>query len=329
MRSRSLAAAGVGLAVLAATAATTAGAAPNGSAAASCVPKQNVEAIIDDSGSMAGTDPAKLRVRAMELFIDNPANDKRTLGAIEFGTDAQPVFAPAVISPNRASMKAALSVIDADNTLTDYNDAFSFAGTHNPAATARIFLTDGGHNNEDATPYANGHQGGPPVYVIGLGVVGDGETVLQQIANDTGGLYRKADSSGQLQSAMFDVNAAIGCLAAPITLTNTFNRQGQTATRSVKLPTGVRSVNTALSWDDAANAFDIVGIRVVRKGKTVARGAKVRKLRVTKRRGATNVTVKISRLVRGKLVFKLKATRLASAGSGVELTTQLVRSKSR
>jgi VWA domain-containing protein len=327
MRSRSLAAAGVGLAVLAA--ATTAGASPDGVAAQSCVPKDNVEAIIDDSGSMSGTDPNKLRVRAMELFIDNPANDKRTLGAIEFGTDALPVFAPGVITQNRAAMKSALSVINADNGLTDYNDAFSFAGTHNPNATARIFLTDGGHNNEDASPYANGHRGGPPVYVIGLGVVGDGETVLQQIANETGGLYRRADTSGQLQSAMFDVNAAIGCLAAPVTLTNSFSRQGQTATRSVKLPTGIRSVNTALSWDDPDNAFDIVGIRVVRKGKTVARGSKVRKLRVTKRRGATNVTVKISRLVRGKLVFKLRATRLESPGSPVELTTQLVRSRRR
>src|SRR5215210_343940 len=328
MRSRSLAAAGVGLAVLAA-ATTAAGASSNGTAAASCVPKQNIEAIIDDSGSMVGTDGNKLRVRAMELFIDNPANEKRTLGAIEFGTDATPVFAPAAITDQtRPGMKSALSVVGADNGLTDYNDAFSFAGTHNQNATARIFLTDGGHNNEDASPYANGHRGGPPVYVIGLGVVGDGDTVLQQIADETGGLYRHADSSGQLQSAMFDVNAAIGCLAAPITLTNTFTRQGQTVTRSVKLPTGVRSVNTALSWDDPANAFDIVGIRVMRKGKTVARGSAVRKLRVTKRRGATNVTVKISRLVRGKLVFKLKAKRLAS-GSGVELTTQGVRSKKR
>ena len=69
-----------------------------------------------------------------------------------------------------------------------------------------------------------------------------------------------------------------------------------------------------------------MGIRVVRKGKTVARASRVRKLRVTKRRGATNVTVKIGRLVRGKLVFKLKATRLTSGGS-VDLTTQIVRSR--
>lgn len=328
MGSRSLAAASVGLVALVA-ATTTAGASTNGVAAQGCTPKQNVEAIIDDSGSMLITDSSLLRVRAMELFIDNPANDRRTLGALEFGTNAEPLFAPALISQNRASMKSALSTaISADNGLTDYNDAFSFAGTQNPNATARIFLTDGAHNNEDSSPYANGHRGGPPVYVIGLGVVGDGDAVLQQIASETGGLYRRADTSSQLQSAMFDLNAAISCLATPITLKNTFTRVGQTATRSVRLPAGVRSVNTALSWDDPANAFDVVGIRVVRKGKTVARPAAIRKLRVTKRRGSTFVTAKISRLVRGKLVFKLKATRLGTGGSSVQLTTQVVRSRS-
>src|SRR5262245_11807729 len=141
MRTRSLAAAGVCLAALATTA--TAGASSDGTAAQSCVPKGNVEAIIDDSGSMLFTDDSRLRVRAMELFIDNQANDRRTLGAIEFGTDAQRLFAPTTISGNRATMKSAIdTAIQGDNGLTDYNDAFSVAGTENPSATARIFLTD-------------------------------------------------------------------------------------------------------------------------------------------------------------------------------------------
>jgi hypothetical protein len=38
------------------------------------------------------------------------------------------------------------------------------------------------------------------------------------------------------------------------------------------------------------------------------------------------VTVKISRLVRGKLVFKLRATKLTGGGSA-KLTTQVVRSR--
>jgi hypothetical protein len=55
----------------------------------------------------------------------------------------------------------------------------------------------------------------------------------------------------------------------------------------------------------------------------------VRRLRVTKRRGATFVTVKVSRLVRGRLSFKLRARRIATPGASVELTTQLVRSRRR
>jgi hypothetical protein len=35
---------------------------------------------------MSFTDPNLLRVRAMELLIDNQGNERRTLGAIEFGT---------------------------------------------------------------------------------------------------------------------------------------------------------------------------------------------------------------------------------------------------
>src|SRR5215210_7096448 len=124
MRTRLLLVACAGLA--AAAVATTPVVANEARSAAACVPKTNIEAIIDDSGSMFDNDPTTLRVRAMELFIDNPTNDQRTLGAIEFGSDAFAVFAPATIAPNRDSMKSALgSAIFADNGATDYNDAFS------------------------------------------------------------------------------------------------------------------------------------------------------------------------------------------------------------
>ena len=242
MRSRPLVAACLALAALAA--ASTAGASADPTAAQSCVAKNNVEAIIDDSGSMLFTDSDRLRVRAMELFIDNPANDKRTLGATEFGTSAEPIFAPVSISGNRATMKNGLQTrVQGDNDLTDYNEAFRVAGEQNPQATARIFLTDGQHSNEAMSPYTNGHRGGPPVYVIGLGIFGDADAVLRQIAGETGGLYKQVDSASELQSAMFDLNAAISCLATPITRTNTFTSAGQTQRGSVRIPAGVRSVN--------------------------------------------------------------------------------------
>src|SRR4051812_4201991 len=86
-----------------------------GAAAAGCVPRTNVEAIVDDSYSMEVTDPAKLRVQALDLLIDTlPA--PTTLGAIEFGSAstffgtpaAAPVFGPQPTGPNAAAMKDAL-----------------------------------------------------------------------------------------------------------------------------------------------------------------------------------------------------------------------------
>jgi hypothetical protein len=324
MRTRLLLVACAGLAA-AAVATTPVSASNDARSAAACVPKQNIEAIIDDSGSMFDNDPTALRVRAMELFIDNPANDARTLGAIEFGSDAFAVFPPATIGSSRDSMKSTLgTAILSDNGATDYNDAFSFAGAHNPNANGRIFLTDGEHT--DLTPYANGHQGGPPVYVVGLGS-SPNATVLQQIATDTGGIYRAAATAGELQAAVFDINAVIACLSKPVVFNDNFTKLNQTKARAVTIPRGTRSANIALSWTSEADAFTIGAIRVVRNGKTVARGAKVRKLRVTKRVGKTFVTVKVGRLVRGKLKFKLKATRVTNTFTGVNLTTQLVRSR--
>jgi hypothetical protein len=301
---------------------------PAAAPAQSCTPKSNVEAIVDDSQSMSFTDPSRLRLRALELFIDNPGNEGRTLGAIEFGTDAEAIFPAMPIGQSRASMKALLGPrIAADNGATDYNDAFNFAAAHNPNATGRIFLTDGEHTDDPA--YADAHRGGPPVYVIGLGVLGDGAAVLQRIATDTGGTYRLANTAGELQAAMFDLNSVIGCLAAPITFKNSFSKANQVKSRAVTVPAGIRSVNVALSWSDERDAFDVSGFRVVRRGKVVAKGAAVRRLRVTKRRGATFVTVKVSRLVRGRLSFKLRSRRIATPGASVELTTQLARSRRR
>jgi hypothetical protein len=296
-------------------------------AAAQCVPKTNLEAIVDDSGSMSFNDPNDLRIRAMELFIDTQGNEKRTLGAVEFGTDANPLFAPGLIGQNAAAMKAALNAsLLEDNGGTDYNDAFAAAGAQNPNAAGRIFLTDGEHTDFD--PYTDGHRGGPPTYVIGLGV-SQGSTfdqLLERIAAETGGLYRRATDATALQSAMFDLNTSIACQAPPVQFTNTFTRVGQTASHSVRIPGAIRSATFALTWANASDAFTISSFVVKRRGKVVARGSKVRKLKVTRRKGATFTTVKVSRLVRGKLRFKVRATRLATPGTPVNLTTQVSRS---
>src|SRR3954471_18194744 len=132
-RSRSLT-----LGLLATTVAAGALAAPSGASgpwarAAACTRATNIEAIVDDSGSMAVTDPNRLRVQAMGLLI-NALDSGTTLGAVEFGSSddtttpptpaADAVFNAEPVGPNAASMKSALdNAIHADNGATDYNGA--------------------------------------------------------------------------------------------------------------------------------------------------------------------------------------------------------------
>jgi hypothetical protein len=317
-----------GMVAVASTAAIAASAtgAPATSAAA-CTAKKNVEAIIDDSGSMSLTDSDRLRVQALNLLMSTPGNERKTLGAIQFGTEASSVFDPGSIRVNRTQFSQALDTqIQADDGGTDYNTAFALAKTHNGNADVRIFLTDGAHSGT----YENGHVGGPTTDVIGLGasILGEDEARLKQIASDTGGIYRKANDASELQSAMNSINASINCSQPPVTYTNTFKRSGQSKSHSLKVPKSVHSVQFALSWAQAADKFDIVGFRIVRKGKTVAKAAKVRRLKIKKRKGTTFVTVKVSKLVPGKLRFKVRAKKVASnTFTGVKLITQASRSK--
>jgi hypothetical protein len=319
------------IAIKAASAALVACAVLPAAANAACTPKSNLEAIVDDSGSMSYNDPNDLRVRAMELLIDTQGNEKRTLGAVEFGTDATPLFGPGLIGQNAAAYKAALNAaLIEDGGGTDYNAAFAAAGSHNPAATARIFLTDGEHTALE--PYANGHQGGPPTYVIGLGAGAPGgpsDTLLKQIAGDTGGLFRRADDAGAMQAAMFDLNSAIACQTPPKRFSDTFTKVGKAEAHKVTVPSRINTAQFALTWSNSADAFTIGRFRIVRHGKVVAHSAKVRKLKASRRRGSTFTTVRVTGLVAGKLLFSVKASKLSAPGTPVSLTTQVTRRATR
>src|SRR3712207_376928 len=107
-----------------------------------CTPRSNIEAIIDDSGSMDFNDFERLRNQGMGLFIDT--NTSKTLGAVEFGSEANSIFTPRPIAGNEAFMKGELDrLVRADNGGTNYNAGFNQANTENPGADGRIFLTDG------------------------------------------------------------------------------------------------------------------------------------------------------------------------------------------
>lgn len=308
------------LAVVGVIVGTVLAAAPSvGAQTPPCTPRTIIEAVVDDSGSMDGTDFERGRLLGLNLFIDT--NSNKTLGAIEFGTDASQIFAPALISSSAANMKSVLDVrTQADNGTTDYNDAFALARAENPNAQAWIFLTDGGHN-EGA--YMNGHVGGPPTFVIGFGsgLLPEDHARLGQIAADTGGRYYQQVDASRMQAIFNEISAALDCRAVPKTWTDTFTRVGQQKRHTLSIPRNVarsvpilgrrpRLIELVTTWSSATSRFTIPrkSIQIVRSGKVVAS----RSLRVRRVNGETFAIVRIRNLVRGKLVFKVKAVRLSS-----------------
>jgi hypothetical protein len=310
------------------------GASPPRAHRAACVKATNIEAIVDDSGSMAITDTNRLRIQALDLLI-NALEPPAELGAVEFGGNffesstpaADTVFKPEPVAGNAAAMKAALvSKVNADNGGTDYNAAFAQSDADNPTAQARIFLTDGGH---DIGTYNNGHLTHKvPTYVVGFspGVqASEDQARLRTIATDTGGqFYPLTDSSG-LQSVMDNIETALTCQTPPQAFTDKL-KAGASKTHTVSVGAGTKSLQIVLSWTSPLDSFTISNLKLTSKGRTVAQAARrVRRLSVKRTTSETFTIARVSGLGRGKLSFKVKATKVGSGQPLVTLTTQVGR----
>ncbi|HET7121271.1 MAG TPA: VWA domain-containing protein [Solirubrobacterales bacterium] len=316
--------------LLAAAAISAPSGAQVGGALASCAPATNIEAIVDDSGSMSFTDPDRLRVQGMNLLIDTLPT-ATTLGAIEFGGDpfgetppADVIFNPEPIGPNAKAMRSALDkVINADNGTTDYNAAFATADAANPGAQARIFLTDGGHDEGTYNEAHLAHR--VPTYVIGLGLYDPGDKArLKKIAGDTGGQVFEVKEAGDMPAVMNRVGAALTCQTPPRQFTDQLEA-GQSKLHGVTVGASTKVLQIALTWSSPGDRFKVTGLQLVAHGHVVAAARpKVRKLGVKRSTGATFTVLKVSKLRRGTLRFKVKAAKVGSGGK-VKLTTQVGR----
>ncbi len=306
-----------------------------GASAARCKSASDIEAIVDDSGSMEITDPDKLRVQAMSLLIDD-LSTKTQLGAVEFGSGidipgiittppADTVFPPEAVGANASAMRSALaSVIKADNGATDYNGAFAQSDADNPGADARVFLTDGGH---DIGTYNEAHLVHKvPTYVIGFGSgisAGPDQARLKKIAKDTGGKYFPVADTSALQAAMNSIGAALTCQTPPRQFTDVL-KQGQSKLHSVVVGAATKTLQITLTWASPLDKFKVNGLRLVGKGGLLAVASrKPGKLTVTKSTSTTFTVLKISGLRKGTLRFNVKAAKVASGGSSATLTTQV------
>jgi hypothetical protein len=300
------------------------------SAAPTCTPKTNVEAIVDDSGSMQITDANRLRVQAMDLLIQTLPSST-TLGAVEFGSglEAIPgvfegtpasatVFPPEPIAPNSTAMQAALKAdIQGDDGLTDYNAAFAKADADDPASQARIFLTDGAHNEGAYTEAHLSHK--VPTYVIGFGTgiaTAEAKARLKKIAADTGGAVYDLEDSSELQAVVNEIGAALTCQTPPHRFTDQL-AQGQTSKpHTVAVGRKTHTLRVTLTWAQPGNHFKLTGLRVKSHGKLV----KAKPKATLAAKSSTFNVYKVAHLSPGTLSFAVKA---AKAAGPVKVTTQV------
>lgn len=315
-------------------AAPSASAASSLASASACSSAKNIEAIIDDSGSMEITDPSRLRVQAMNLLIDD-LSPNTLLGAVEFGSGfeslgipgAATVFPPGAAGANASAMRSALdAAIHADNGATDYNAAFAKSDTDNPGADARVFLTDGGH---DIGTYNEAHLVHKvPTYVIGFGTgisPGPDQARLKKIAGDTGGKYFPVGDASELQAAMNNIGAALTCQTPPRQFTDTLGK-GQSKLHSITVGAATKTLQITLTWASPLDKFKLSGLRLVGKNGLIAVASRSQppgKLKVTKTVSSTFAIVRVSKLRKGTLSFKVQAATIGSGASKVTLTTQV------
>jgi hypothetical protein len=278
--------------------------------APACHPVGSISAIIDDSGSMERNDPAAIRRAALELLITKPSSQAKELGAVEFGTDAADLFAPGIVAGNVAGMLGALGGLANDGAAdggetTNYNAAFEVGRSSQPQAGARIFLTDGGHNEG---VYEDGHLGGPPTYVIGLniGPAGEGSEeadLLGRIATETGGRYFplvRVDGDdtitqlSRLQPTLNKIDALLGCQKIQVQRQQSFTSVGQLGAAISTRFKRRKALEVVASWATPGTNLDLVSAAArSRSGKVIADLAGRRRIKGTKKRRAKLVVSRV------------------------------------
>ena len=173
----------------------------------------NVAVVIDDTRSMRRFDPTNaLRRGALGRMLVDPAAQDRVLSAVEFGARAHQIFPPISIGESAIAgdrlnvLEALLAERIAGNAagVSDVPAGLSAAAAANPAAHARILLTD----SDD--PGDLGAFAGVRTDVIGIGAATrGGRRNLEALARESGGEFYPVADGGQLQSALAAIDARL------------------------------------------------------------------------------------------------------------------------
>jgi hypothetical protein len=207
----------VALAVVAAMAAVPSAVVAATSPATTCVAPNRVGLVIilDDSGSMAGTDPARLRGDAAAVAIDQAA-DGSVLAISRFGTNATQIAAPTTVEAgSRADLKQRTRSSLASSGGTDYELAFREAQRQLAAMPANVdrravvFLSDGLPNTTAYTADRAIGASGTKIHTIGFGMAS--ATELTAIATRSGGRSWHAGEAFELPMLFAHISALVRC----------------------------------------------------------------------------------------------------------------------
>jgi FG-GAP repeat len=263
--------------------------------AAGCRAAENVEVVIDDSGSMAETDPLQLSRQATELLISKPRSEGKVIGVFEFGTEGAQIFPPTLIVPrgqpgsNKPELLRALrAAIGADNGSTDYNLGLKGAADDNPAAQARLFITDGAHNAGD---YTEQHRGGPPTYVIGLGEesdTGEFRRRLRRIARETNGRAFTGVTVENIVAVVNRIDSRLNCDVDIDTDVDRLTEDDPVEEQVVELDPDAHTLDVEVSWGDENEDVEPEAIEFLdEEDDVVARVSGRRLRRIIERPGRT------------------------------------------
>lgn len=314
-----------------------------------CRAATRFELLIDDSGSMEDSDPDRLRAKAVELLLAKPGNAGRTFSAVQFGSEASAVFAPTQLGFGVARETAVKELsaqlerdLVADDGGTNYNAGFRAVRRVRGTADARIFLTDGEHNEGT---YLNLHREGPPTYVLGLGIGGRRTAAgqrLARIARETKGTFFPRVTRDTVQAVMNAIAAKVNCDLDFDEFVDTLTDHDPEAdTNSTILEDGTASADVDVTWGDPLDDVEPAGLVVVDGGKPVATlpAADLRRaaagqdvavggVHVTGRRGVTFVSLHVTGL-KGRDRLRVRVAALRTHDGSVRVRTQVAQSRRR
>ncbi|CAA9482857.1 MAG: hypothetical protein AVDCRST_MAG85-780, partial [uncultured Solirubrobacteraceae bacterium] len=317
--------------------------------ASGCKAVTNVQIILDDSLSMRRTDPQNLRRQAIELLITKPRNEGKVIGVYEFGSSGAQVLPAQAIIPRGVAGSNIAAMIDklegsilGDNGGTNYNIGFKGAADDNPAAQARIFITDGGHRG---SPYLDLHRGGVPTFTVGLGAAsnrGVFKSRLDRIAAETKGRSFTGVSVDDVIRVVNSIDSGLNCDVDIDTDEDTLTLEDPVDEQVVPLVVNARTCDVEVNWGDQDENVEPEEIAFISEGRIVGRASGKRLRSVVRRPGRTfsigGVRVKgqkrggrfglrLSGMPASKLRIRYKVTKVD--GKAAKVTSQITQSRRR